>query len=45
MKSYEFWNGERKEWVRGKEEAATPILRGPVGEASLLWHKSSNVGF
>lgn len=39
MKSYEFWNGERKEWVRGKEEAATPILRGPVGEASLLWHK------
>ena len=39
MNSYEYWNGECKEWVRGKEEAATPILRGPVGEASLLWHK------
>lgn len=39
MQSYEYWNGERKEWVRGDEAAATPILRGPVGEASLMWHK------
>ena len=39
MQSYEYWNGECKKWVRGKETAATPILRGPVGEASLLWHR------
>lgn len=36
---YEYWNGERKEWIRADESAATPILEGPVGEASLLWHK------
>lgn len=39
MQSYEYWNGEQKEWIRGEETAATPILRGPVGEASLLWHR------
>lgn len=37
--AYEYWNGQRKEWVKGDEVAATPILRGPVGEASLMWHK------
>lgn len=37
--AYEYWNGERKEWVKEDESAATPILRGPVGEASLMWHK------
>lgn len=42
MKAYEYWNGEKKEWVRGDEAAATPVLRGPVGEASLLWHKKFN---
>lgn len=36
---YEYWNGERQKWIRGEETAATPILKGPVGEASLLWHK------
>lgn len=39
MKAYEYWNADSKRWVRGNETAATPILRGPVGEASLLWHK------
>lgn len=39
MKAYEYWNGERNEWVRGDESAATPVLRGPVGEASLIWNK------
>lgn len=39
MKAYEYWNGESKEWIRGNEAAATPVLRGPVGEASLIWHK------
>lgn len=38
MSAYEYWNGNLKRWIRGKENAATPILRGPVGEASLLWH-------
>lgn len=37
--AYEYWNGERSEWIRGQEAAATPVLEGPVGEASLLWHK------
>ena len=37
--AYEYWNGERKEWVKEDESAATPILRGPVGEASLMWHQ------
>lgn len=39
MKAYEYWNANTKIWVRGDETAATPVLRGPVGEASLLWHK------
>ena len=39
VSAYEFWNGTQKRWVRGDESAATPILRGPVGEASLMWHK------
>ncbi len=39
MQTYEYWNGKKGKWVRGDESAATPILRGPVGEASLIWHK------
>lgn len=39
MQAYEYWNGKSGKWVRGNETAATPILRGPVGEASLMWHK------
>lgn len=39
MQAYEYWNSNRSEWVRGDETAATPILHGPVGEASLMWHK------
>lgn len=41
IKAYEYWNGDAKKWIRGEESAATPILRGPVGEISLLWHKKS----
>jgi hypothetical protein len=36
---YEYWNGLTKRWVRNQEEAATPIIEGPVGEASLLYHE------
>jgi len=39
MKAYEYWNGETKKWISGNEKAATPVLNGPVGEASLMWHK------
>jgi hypothetical protein len=36
---YEYWNGTSKKWVKNQEEAATPVIEGPVGEASLLYHK------
>lgn len=36
---YEYWNGVSKNWVKNHEEAATPIIEGPVGEASLLYHE------
>jgi hypothetical protein len=36
---YEYWNGVTKKWVKNQEEAATAIIEGPVGEASLLFHK------
>ncbi len=37
--AYEYWNGIANEWIKGDEASATPVLQGPVGEASLLWHK------
>lgn len=39
MSKYEYWNGKRKEWIKGDEKAATPVIPGPVGEASLMYHK------
>lgn len=39
MSKYEYWNKDRKEWVKGDEKAATPIIPGPIGEASLMYHK------
>lgn len=36
---YEYWNGDAKTWVKNNEQAATPIIGGPVGEASLLYHE------
>lgn len=35
MENYEYWNG--CEWVKGKEEAATPVFDAPVGETSLMF--------
>lgn len=39
LEAYEYWNGDSQKWVQGDEAAATPVLGGPVGEASLMWHK------
>jgi hypothetical protein len=39
VNQYEYWNGTTKKWVKNQEEAATPVIEGPVGEASLLYHK------
>jgi hypothetical protein len=40
MKNYEYWNGDSKKWVKNNEEAATVVITGPVGEASLLYHET-----
>lgn len=37
--AYEYWNADSCRWICGREAAATPIIKGPVGEASLMWHK------
>ncbi len=39
MTRYEYWNGDEKRWIKGDEKAATPIIRAPVGEASLMYHE------
>ena len=39
LNQYEYWNGKAKKWVKNHEEAATAIIEGPVGEASLLYHE------
>lgn len=38
--AYEYWTG--KDWTRGNPKAATPIVRGPVGEISVLYNHSLN---
>ena len=35
---YQYWDGSG--WV-ADESAAIPVIEGPVGEASLIWHKPS----
>jgi len=37
---YEYWNGDSKKWIKNNEHAATAIIPGPVGEASLLYHET-----
>ena len=39
LKQYEYWNGGSKKWIKDNEQAATVIIPGPVGEASLLYHE------
>ena len=36
---YEYWNGDSKKWFQADEGKATIIIPGPIGEASLLYHK------
>jgi hypothetical protein len=38
---YEYWNAE-KGWVKGSENAATILIDGRVGEASLMYHEKFN---
>lgn len=35
--AYEYWNGDKRKWVKGKEKDATVVLDGTVGELSLMW--------
>lgn len=37
--SYEYWNGQRKAWMKGDENQATVILDGTVGELSVMFHE------
>ena len=39
MSLYEYWNGTSEKWIKNNEEAATPIIPAPVGEATLLYHE------
>jgi hypothetical protein len=39
VSNYEYWNGVSKTWVKNNEDAATPIIEGPVGETSLIYHE------
>lgn len=34
---YEFWNGGKKQWIKGKESDATTVLDGTVGELSVMY--------
>ncbi len=34
---YEFWNGGKRQWVKGKESQATTVLDGTVGELSVMY--------
>lgn len=40
MEEYEYWNGDSKKWIKNDENAATVLIPGPVGEASLLYHET-----
>src|SRR5690606_20164073 len=35
---YEFWNGERGEWIPGEEDQATEIIDDKVGELSFIYN-------
>ena len=34
---YEFWNGGKRQWIKGKESMATTVLDGTVGELSVMY--------
>lgn len=35
--SYEFWNGGKRQWIKGKESQATTVLDGTIGEFSVMY--------
>lgn len=39
LNQYEYWNGDQRKWLKGDERKATVVIPGPIGEASLLFHK------
>lgn len=39
INQYEYWNDDQKKWIKGDESKATVVIPGPIGEASLLFHK------
>lgn len=36
QQQYEYWNSNTG-WIEGKEDMATPLIDGPIGEASLIY--------
>lgn len=38
LNAYEYWNGNENKWVTNDEPAASDIISGPIGEASLQYH-------
>ncbi|RZJ83720.1 MAG: DUF4185 domain-containing protein [Chryseobacterium sp.] len=39
LSRYEYWNGNTNQWEKGDESKATVVIPGPIGEASLIFHK------
>jgi hypothetical protein len=39
IREYEFWNNDRKEWVKGDENAATALIDDIAGELSVAYHQ------
>lgn len=37
INKYEYWDG--KKWIKNNADAAIPVIEGPMGEASLLYHQ------
>ena len=38
-REYEYWNCKSRQWIKGNEDAASPVIPPPVGEASLMFHE------
>lgn len=37
---YEYWNEDRKSWIKGDENAASVLIPGTVGELSLIYNET-----
>lgn len=40
--AYEFWNGNKRAWIKGRESEATTIMHGTIGELSVMWLERYN---